>query len=140
MSFAALMVIPYVLISTLLPLALLVALQVWLCRKGKRLGLILPGLSLVMSVLLSLVLLLNIPAGGSVHVTDGNGMPVTEHGHGGGKVTFNSPGHSRVFQPVAVVFLVSNIPTVIFGGIWLYHKNRKGWPTEVERMNIQDLE
>ena len=39
----------------LLPIALLVALQVWLCRKSAKLGLILPGLSLALSLLLSLI-------------------------------------------------------------------------------------
>lgn len=33
-----LFVLPVVLLSMLLPLALVVALQVWLCRKGKWLG------------------------------------------------------------------------------------------------------
>ena len=35
----------------LVPIALLVVLQVWLCRKGRRLGLILPVLSLLFSLL-----------------------------------------------------------------------------------------
>ena len=34
----------------MLPIALLVALQVWLCRKSTRLGLILPGISLALSL------------------------------------------------------------------------------------------
>ena len=37
----------------LVPVALLVVLQVWLCRKGKRLGLILPALSLLLSLLIA---------------------------------------------------------------------------------------
>ena len=41
------------LISILLPVALVVALQVWLCRRKTRwLGLILPGLSFLFSLLL----------------------------------------------------------------------------------------
>ena len=40
----------------MLPIALLVALQVWLCRKSTRLGLILPGISLALSLLLTLSL------------------------------------------------------------------------------------
>ena len=38
----------------LLPIALLVALQVWLCKKSGKLGLILPGLSLALSLMLVL--------------------------------------------------------------------------------------
>ncbi len=37
----------------LVPVALLVVLQVWLCKKSIRLGLILPGVSLVMSLILA---------------------------------------------------------------------------------------
>lgn len=49
--------LPIVLIGVLLPIALIVALQVWLCkRKNRWLGLILPGLSL----LLSLAILLSV--------------------------------------------------------------------------------
>ena len=36
----------------LLPVALLVVLQVWLCKKSKKLGLILPILSFLVSLLL----------------------------------------------------------------------------------------
>jgi len=62
----------------LLPVALLVALQVWLSKKGPRLGLTLPSLSLA----LSLVMVFSIAAfsavngtvgGGSLRVTDENG-------------------------------------------------------------------
>ena len=36
----------------MLPIGLLVLLQVWLCKKSVRLGLILPGISLVLSMVL----------------------------------------------------------------------------------------
>ena len=49
-----LFVLPVVLLSMLLPLALVVALQVWLCRKGKWLGLILPAITLAMSLMICL--------------------------------------------------------------------------------------
>ena len=42
----------YYLFVLMLPIALLVALQVWLCKKSVRLGLILPGISLALSLLL----------------------------------------------------------------------------------------
>ena len=70
-----LFVLPVVLLSMLLPLALVVALQVWLCRKGKWLGLILPAITLAMSLMicLSVVGFSAVTGGGSVQVTDGHG-------------------------------------------------------------------
>lgn len=47
-SLAGLIALPLMLLSLLLPVALAVALQVWLCKRRSRwLGLILPGLTLV---------------------------------------------------------------------------------------------
>ena len=111
-----LFVLPVVLLSMLLPLALVVALQVWLCRKGKWLGLILPAITLAMSLMicLSVVGFSAVTGGGSVQVTDGHGN--------------------------IVVFLVFNVPTLVLGGIWLYYKNRREWKEDLKKMNIQDLE
>ena len=47
-----LVVLPIMLLLFFLPIALLVALQAWLCKKSLKLGLILPGLSLALSLLL----------------------------------------------------------------------------------------
>ena len=44
--------IPVVLFIFMLPIALLVALQVWLCKRSPKMGLILPGVSLALSLLL----------------------------------------------------------------------------------------
>ena len=76
-----LFVLPVVLLSMLLPLALVVALQVWLCRKGKWLGLILPAITLAMSLMicLSVVGFSAVTGGGSVQVTDGHGNIVEEY-------------------------------------------------------------
>ena len=40
---------------------------------------------------------------------------------------------------VGGVFLVTNIPTAVLIGIWVYHKNRQDWRKELEQMDIQDL-
>ena len=40
---------------------------------------------------------------------------------------------------LGVVFLVSNIPTLIFGGIWLHFKNRRDLREDMKRMRIEDL-
>ena len=49
-----LVMIPVVLFIFMLPIALLVALQVWLCKRSPKMGLILPGVSLALSLLLTL--------------------------------------------------------------------------------------
>jgi hypothetical protein len=108
----------------LLPLALVVALQVWLCRKGKWLGLILPAITLAMSLMICLSVV------GFSTVTGGGAVQVTEH---------------HQLQPadlamVGGVFLVFNVPTLVLGGIWLYYKNRREWKEDLKKMNIQDLE
>ncbi len=128
----------------LLPVALLVALQVWLCRKSLKLGLILPGISLA----LSLVLALSVAAfsignatfsGGSFRVTDENGNVIQEE-------VIPVPENQKQEFPVrtlaaaGVMFLVTNIPTVIFGGIWLHYKGRRDTVEDLKRMRIEDLE
>lgn len=119
-----LFVLPVVLLSMLLPLALVVALQVWLCRKGKWLGLILPAITLAMSLMicLSVVGFSAVTGGGAVQVTDGHGNIVEE---------YHREEEHHQLQPadlamVGGVFLVFNVPTLVLGGIWLYYKNRPG--------------
>ena len=119
----------------LLPVALLVVLQVWLCKKSKKLGLILPILSLAVSLLL--VLSLGVSqrvGGGAMRVTDGDGNVVQEEYREAEPIT------PEDIAALAGVFLVSNIPTVVFGGIWLYYKNRRDFKDDLKRMRIEDLE
>ena len=127
----------------LLPVALLVALQVWLCRKNVKLGLILPGLSLALSLLLTLSLVVfsavNMEVGGgSIRVMDENGNVIQEEiiEPPERKVEF----HPRTLMASGVVFLVSNIPTAVFGGIWLHYKGRRDTYEDLKRMQIEDLE
>ncbi|MGI5963474.1 MAG: hypothetical protein ACOX7N_07150 [Lawsonibacter sp.] len=120
----------------LLPVALLVVLQVWLCKKGKWLGLILPCLSLLMSLLLvfSVVAFQRMDSGTLV-VTDEHGQVIQEH-----SVEHHSNLTPGAAGTVAGLFLVSNIPTVVFGGIWLHYKNRHDFQEDMNRMKIEDLE
>ena len=119
----------------MLPIALLVALQVWLCKKGPKLGLILPGISLV----LSLLLVFSIAAfgrmgGGNLQLTDENGNVIQEE-------TIKAPPlKADEVLAVGMVFLVTNIPTVVFGGIWLHYKGRRDTYEDLKRMRIEDLE
>ena len=125
--------------GALLPFALLVVLQVWLCRKSARLGLILPVLSLLLSVVLvfSLVVLQRATGRSTITVTDETGQVIQQWEEE------NVSGGISVGETIAasvVVFLVTNIPTVVFGGIWLHYKGREDTREDLKRMRIQDLE
>lgn len=143
----------------LLPVALLVALQVWLCRKSLKLGLILPILSFLLSLLMvfSLGAMQMVTTSGAV-VTGGNELVVS--GSSDGQVPAEEeeatplPGqvtdevqeeHQVSITPGAVgalvgLFLVSNIPTVVFGGVWLHYKGRRDLQADLRKMKIEDLE
>ena len=41
---------------------------------------------------------------------------------------------------IGAVFLVTNIPTAVFGGIWLHYKGRRDTLEALKRMRIEDLE
>ena len=147
------------LISILLPVALVVALQVWLCRRKTRwLGLILPGLSF----LFSLLLVFSVGAFGLINqgglTLEENGQviqqTITENGmttvyDGEGNILDQYPAldaqeeQNRISMEgllaVGGIFLVCNIPTVVLGGIWLHYKNRRDFQDEMRKMNIQDL-
>lgn len=127
----------------MLPIALLVALQVWLCRKSTRLGLILPGISLALSLLLTLSLAGfgavrgGIVTGGANYVgPNGQEVPAQTGAEERVEVEF----HPRTLIVAGVVFLVSNIPTAVFGGIWLHYKGRRDTLEDLKRMRIEDLE
>lgn len=136
---AAIIGIVFYLFILMLPIALLVALQVWLCKKGPLLGLILPGLSLA----LSLVLLISLAAfsrlsvfsgGGNLRVTDENGKVIQEE-----VVEQKTEFRPRTLIAAGAVFLVTNIPTAVFGGIWLHFKGRRDTVEDLKRMQIEDL-
>ena len=133
----------------LLPIALLVALQVWLCRKSTKLGLILPGISLALSLLLvlSMATFSTLTIGGGNTMVSGGAVQVpaqegeyievpAQEGVPRQKTEF----HPQTLLAVGVVFLVSNIPTVVFGGIWLHYKGRQDTLEDLKRMRIEDLE
>jgi len=121
------------LILMLLPVALMIVLQVWLCKRENRwLGLILPALSLCLSAVICLgVAVYSVGSVRSEMVVDGQVVEM----------------HEEVIHPqgsdllaVAAAFLVFNIPTIIYGGIWLSYRNRRGAVEDLKKMNIQDLE
>ena len=143
----------------LVPIALLIVFQVWLCKKSLKLGLVLPGLSLALSLLLvcSVAAFSRINSLGSGGMTlEQNGQVVeqtiTENGvttvyDGEGNIIdqYEEPGAQpepitpAAVGTVVVLFLVSNIPTVVFGGIWLHYKNRRDFQEDLKKMKIEDL-
>ena len=145
MTIVSILTLPMLVVSMclgLLPIVLLVALQVFLCRRGGKLGLILPILSLLLSFALTSVALINCatPAAASSVVTN---VPVDENGNVEEVVLpqpeFYPPTGGEIAALIAL-FLTCNIPTAAFGGIWLYYKNRRDFQDGLRKMNIQDLE
>ena len=130
--------IPVILFMFFLPIALLVALQVWLCRKSLKLGLILPALSLALSLLLALTVGASLAlsrAGGTVTVRDEiTGEIIRQE-------DFESDVHTNpaALAGAGVLFLVGNIPTAVFGGIWLHCKGRRDTLEDLKKMRIEDL-
>lgn len=126
----------------LVPIGLLVAVQVWLCRKSVKLGLILPGISLALSLLLTLSLAAfgavrgGIVTGGANYVgPNGQEVPAqTEI-----EELVEAEFHPGTLIAAGVVFLVSNIPTAVFGGIWLHYKGRRDTLEDLKKMRIEDL-
>ena len=138
-SIVTLPVLVFTMCLGLLPIALLVVLQVFLCRKSRKLGLILPILSLLLSFALTSVALINCvtPAAASSMVTvDENGNVVEEVLP---QPEFYPPTGGEIAALIALC-LTCNIPTAAFGGIWLYYKNRRDFQDGLRKMNIQDLE
>ena len=136
--FASILAIPVALFSVLLPVGLVLALQVFLCRRGSRLGLILPALSLLLSLLLTLSVGIFQRLGGSTLTM----QTVSEDGQVIEQVVEQTPAPPlEAGQVLAIggVFLVTNIPTAVLTGIWFYYKNRRDWKKELEKMDIQDL-
>ena len=154
----------------LVPIALLIVLQVWLCKKSLKLGLILPALSLCLSLLLvfSLASFTSFSGGGSL-VLEGGTNAGLESGQDretvqrwesrGGTVTvydgegniidqYPDPNYDpdraradavQTVVTLVVMLLVSNIPTVVFGGIWLHYKGRRDTQDDLKRMRVEDL-
>ena len=135
-----LVMIPVVLFIFMLPIALLVALQVWLCKRSPKMGLCLPWLSLALSLLLTLSMAsfstLTVRAGNTlVSPVEGGVAPAQE----GVAVQEKTEFHPEALVVAGVLFLVGNIPTAVFGGIWLHYKGQKDTSEALKKMRIEDL-
>ena len=122
-----------------------VFIQVKLSRsKNKYLGLIMP----VISFLLSILIILNIAAF-TVFTSDSTttteiitNSGIEEKIEESVEITENL-GKDVITFDIAIsmffIFLVANIPTVILGGIYLSERNKLSTRKEIEKMKIDDL-
>ena len=129
----------------LVPVALLVALQVWLCRKSVKMGLILPGITLALSLLLTLSLAAfglarGVVIGGGVNYVSASGQEIPAQEGPVVQERVEMDFHPKTLIAAGVVFLLTNIPTALFGGIWLHYKGRQDTYEDLKRMRIEDLE
>ncbi len=117
-----------------------IILQVFLSKKqNKFLGLILPGISL----LFSLIMVLGVP----MYTTSTTETTNTEVMNGSTVETVEvSESTSEMIQPLGdtivtmvFLFLLGNIPTVILLGIYWACREKLRKNKEIEKMNIQDL-
>ena len=74
------------------------------------------------------------PGGGTLQLTDENGTVIQE------ERIEAPPVKAEEVVAVGLVFLVTNIPTAVFGGIWLHYKGRRDTLEDLKRMRIEDLE
>lgn len=90
--------------------ALLVILQVWLCKRSLKLGLILPCGSFVITLFPTVFIALNMEV------------------------------RPKNLLALGFFFLVYIIPTIIFGCVWLHYRGRQSIADDLRRMQIEDLE
>ncbi|MDF2657103.1 MAG: conserved rane protein of unknown function [Bacillota bacterium] len=113
-----------------------ILLQIFLSKRSKWLGLILP----VISLTISLIAVLNIaayPMTGTLQLADENGIVIQETEIGMSNDTQNMP--SLVFT-IASVFLLYNIPTIILLAIYFGCRKNQWRRKALEKMKTQDLE
>lgn len=90
----------------------IVFLQIFLStKKNKKLGLVLPGINFVISILISLIYLLN-------------------------AFTLDV----SIFIGISIVLIAYNVPTVILMAIYYACRNKYKKKHEIDKMNIQDLD
>ncbi len=130
MAMGGLLVFILVIPAFLLVFGGLIALQVWLCRRPNRyLGLILPAISL----LLSLVVLFGlVPFGMLTSVSSSPGVNST--------YVVNQPGLvANIALTATVLFVLMNIPTAVYLIIYFVSRKPMKKQKELTRMQIDDL-
>lgn len=126
-------------IIVILLLAGSIWLQIFLSKKNSKcLGLIIPLICFMFSILTVLSLSMYSNNSGITTVTETiNGVVIRE------EITAlesEKPSMLSMFATVIPVFLISNIPTLIFLAIYFACREKLKLRSQLEKMNIQDLE
>jgi hypothetical protein len=124
-------------IVLLLFLAGVIWLQIFLSKaKNKWLGLIIPSICFIFSIIIILSLAMYTATGTTTTKTI-DGVVVTD------KTVISPTEKPSVISMLATavpVFLIANIPTLIFLGIYFACREKLKLRNELDKMNIQDLE
>lgn len=118
----------------------IVLLQLYLSmRTNKWLGLIIPCLCLLFSILILFNLAMYTVVGTSKVsvVTEENGVVIEE---GSSLKDLNRPAVGEILATAVPVFIITNIPTLVFLAIYWGAREKFTKKIQLEKMNIQDLE
>ncbi|MDL2261248.1 hypothetical protein LJC08_03345 [Methanimicrococcus sp. OttesenSCG-928-J09] len=127
----------FVLILLLLITAFIVWLEIKLSRDERAWpGLILPAFTFCMSLLivLGIAMYTATPTGVTVFSECGEVISSVQ------TAAMESDGPVSLLILIAVIFPISNIPTVILLGIYAIFRNKRKNQSALEKMRIQDLE
>ncbi len=114
-------------------------LQIFLSKKqNKWLGLIIPLICFMFSIMAILGMALFQNVGTSPGNLHGSPAPGS-HGMGEGAESWK-PGVIQIIASVTPVFLIFNIPTIIFLAIYYACREKMKLRDELDKMNIQDLD
>ena len=121
----------------------IVWLQIFLSKKrNKWLGLVIPAICLIFSILSVLNISVYSTFTSTSTRTETSDGVVIEEVHEAVQEGDNrvKPSIGEILAMVIPVFLLSNIPTIIFLAIYFACREKPKRDIEIEKMNIQDLE
>ena len=115
----------------------IVWLQIFLSKKNNKwFGLILPFICLMFSLLI----VLNISTYSSIQTTvteTVDGVVISEETK---QIESEKPGMLAILGTILPVFIISNIPTIILLAIYFASREKLNIKSQLDKMNIQDLE
>src|SRR6056297_108582 len=115
----------------------IVWLQIFLSKKNNKwFGLILPFICLMFSLLI----VLNISTFSSIQTTvteTVDGVVISEETK---QIESEKPGMLAILGTILPVFIISNIPTIILLAIYFASREKLNIKSQLDKMNIQDLE
>ncbi len=128
-----------VIIVVLLLLAGSVWLQIFLSRKNNKwLGLIIPLVCFMFSIVIVLSLTVYTTSSGITTVTETvNGVVISEESI---VLESDKPSIFSMLATVIPIFLMLNIPTLIFLAIYFACREKLKTKNQLDKMNVQDLE